>query len=280
MKSVIAVVSDTHAGSLVAVAPDKTYQSDDGSFFKPSDAQLWINNWWDRFWEKVDAERSDADELGVLVNGDMVEGDHHNTPQIFSRNLNLQSDLVEDLFVPKFEMTSPDFIHVVRGTGSHVGQSGSKEESISKGWSRAGWPVQVDTNQGGYNYSWFHLLMKVQDVLIDAAHHGRTGYRPWTDQNAVNLLSWQIATERLRDKHEIPRLAIRSHFHRHFDSYDASPVRVLQTPCWQLKTAYAHQKVTESISHIGGLIVIIEDGELTDVKKHIIKPSRGNVWTR
>lgn len=276
-KYVLAAISDVHAGSLVSVCPPQEFRGDDGTYYRAGPHQVWAYEHWQKYWDRVaEVKAQEGGDFGILSNGDMVEGDHHNTPQIFSRNLNIQSDIVEALFVPVFDRLQPDHIFVVRGTEAHVGKNAAKEESISKGWYKAGYPVQLDPSNG--THSWWHFRGDLGETRVDFTHHGRTGYRPWTDQNAANLLAWQIFSEHSRDEHQPPKLAIRSHFHRCFDSYDAAPVRVIQTPCWQLNSAHAKKVVAESLPHIGGIIVVFEDGQITRVEKMVAKPDRGPIW--
>src|SRR5690554_3562020 len=82
----VVCVSDLHCGSTVAVCPP-TLHLDDGGEYHASDAQRWLWQLWREFWERVERERDRDDaDLYVVYNGDLVDGDHHNTPQIMSRN--------------------------------------------------------------------------------------------------------------------------------------------------------------------------------------------------
>jgi hypothetical protein len=76
----------------------------------------------------------------------------------------------------------------------------------------------------------------------------------------------------------LPDLAIRSHYHRYSDSYDAQPVRVIQTPAFQTATAYVHKRVPESLADVG-MIAVVVDGDQYEVHKSIKKPPRGKTWT-
>ena len=120
-------------------------------------------------------------------------------------------------------------------------------------------------------------MMEVEGVFVDVLHHGRTGYRPWTHWNATALLAAQITMERVKGGERLPNLAIRSHYHRHSDSYDAQPVRVIQTPAFQTASAYVHKRVPESLADVG-MIAVVVDGDRYEVHKHIVQPSRGHVW--
>jgi hypothetical protein len=276
MKTLVSIVSDTHFGSTVAICPPGPIKIDDGHTFYPSEHQQWIWNHWCNFWDRVAEEVKGVSRYIMVTNGDLVEGDHHNTPQLFSRNLGVEREIVDMAFEYPLSL-EPDNIVVVRGTEAHVGRSAAKEESIAKSWHKAGLPVQAAEDTGTYSHWQFRA--EIHGKLLDFTHHGRTGHRPWTDQNAVNLLAWQIFTEHARDGHRPPDLAIRSHFHRHFDSYDAAPTRAIQTPCWQLHTGHTRKVVPESVAHVGGIMLILEDGVAVEKIAMILKPERSPVWS-
>lgn len=94
----------------------------------------------------------------------------------------------------------------------------------------------------------------------------------------MNLLAWQIFIEHSRRQLEPPHLAFRSHFHKFGDSGSSVPTRVIQTPAWQLKTAYAHKVVPESIADIGGVIVVFREGQRPDVRPVLFQPELPKTW--
>lgn len=273
-RKLIAVVSDIHAGSTVAICPPRI-TLDDGGAYEASAAQRWLWGLWTDFWAWVDTERR-GDELFIAFNGDMVDGDHHGTAQILSRNPTAQAEVLEQCLAVPLAL-NPDALFCVRGTESHVGKSASAEERTAKRWRDGGLPVHGDPDTG--TASWWHLRMEVEGLLIDFAHHGRTGYRPWTRPNASNLLAMQIFTEHALAGERAPDLAVRSHFHRYMESARAGcPTRVVQTAAWQLATGYVHKVAPESLADIGGLLIEIEDGQYT-IRPRIHAPSRGAIWT-
>lgn len=267
----IAVVSDLHAGSTVGLCPARSIRLDDGGTYRPSKAQRWLWQGWRDYWDDV-ARTRDAlgAELYVVLNGDAVDGAHHGTTQIVSGNLDVQGAVARAcLAVPK--KLGPDRWFVVRGTEAHVGPSAQAEEALARHLK-----AEKDTDVG--TWSWWHLRMQIQGRLLDFAHHGRTGYRSWTRWNATQLLAADIALTHLQDRETPPDLCIRSHFHRYADSYDSQPVRVIQTPAWQLATAYVHKRAPESLADVGGLLIALRDGQI-DVRAKLFKPRRSTPWT-
>jgi hypothetical protein len=84
--------------------------------------------------------------------------------------------------------------------------------------------------------SWWHLRMEVNGVLIDVAHHGRTGQREHTRASQAVLHAHDILLSHVKNGDRPPDLCIRGHYHKFNDSHDACPVRVITTGAWQLQT--------------------------------------------
>jgi hypothetical protein len=271
---VIAVTSDHHCGSTVALCPP-TIKLDDGGTYSASKAQTWLWQDWNEYWDRVRLRvRQLHADLITVFNGDTTDGDHHGTSQIISSNSTAQADVV-NACMEKVIKSKPDKMYFVRGTEAHVGKSAAYEERIADGLMKDGRPVEGDPETG--TASWWHLKLMVNDVKLDFAHHGRMGQRPWTIPNVSNLLAFQIYTEHVTRKRRHPDLAIRSHLHQMHDTYDAFPTRLIQTPAWQLKTAYVHKVAPESLATIGGIIITISpDGKL-DVEKVTFEPAETTV---
>src|SRR5690606_32173779 len=83
----IATLADVHAGSAVAVCPREPIELDDGGFYMPSKLQKWLYGLWEFGWgdfypRMLDRYKPDSQML--ILNGDMVDGFHHSTPQVVS----------------------------------------------------------------------------------------------------------------------------------------------------------------------------------------------------
>ena len=282
--TVLAIASDVHAGSTLAVCPPSVVL-DDGGSYTASLAQRWLWQCWHDGWQEVGKIRDAEDANLVFVsNGDAFDGDHHNTPQILSRNPNAPKIVIEETLRCVLDL-KPDRIFVVRGTESHVGKSASAEESLAHSLHGAGHKIVKDERTGTYSH--WHVRKRFNGWFrASFAHHGRTGYRSWTKHNASALLAADIfhkyaklAAERGGEL-EHPHVAIRSHFHTWGDSGSAHPVRVIQTPAWQLMTAYGHRKVTEELPELAdiGLTVVVVRGREYDVRPILFRPKE-DPWT-
>ena len=155
ISTLLVVISDIHANSTVAVCPP-SINLDDGGSYKASKAQLWIWDKWLKFWSKVKEESKGYDKLCVVLNGDLVDGDHHDTPQIITRNMETQSRIALAVIKPMLDL-NPDAIYVIRGTESHVGKSGQWEEFIANDIGAV-----VDEQRG--TSSWWHLKLRLKAI--------------------------------------------------------------------------------------------------------------------
>ncbi len=244
---------------------------DDGGRYEPSKAQRWTWECWTDYWAsvaKIVKERKA--QLRVVYNGDMFEGDHHHTSQIISRHPEPSAYIADRVFgVPR--ALKPAHTFIVRGTETHVGPSGASEEAFARS-------LKAEKNPDGERWSWWDLPMEANGRLLDFRHHGRMGQRPWTKANVVALLAASIFYEHAAKRLRYPDLAIRSHFHQHADSHDSHPVRVIQTPAWQLKTSYAHKVAAESLADIGGIVVVVEPDGRIDVATKLYRVEERKPW--
>lgn len=261
-----AVVSDLHVNSTVGLCPASGVRLDDGGTYMPSNSQVWL---WERWLETWSIVVEKAEEVGgsirVVLNGDLVDGDHHNTPQIISRNLETQHEAAMSVLEPVRDL-APEHVFVVRGTEAHVGKSAQREEALAR-WLGA----EEDPATGAA--SWWHLRAESNGRLLDFLHHGRLGGRPWTKVTGPGTLAAEIALYSASAGERCPDLAVRSHFHQWADSGDNFPVRVVQIAGWQLSTAFIHRiNASAALPSIGALLVTAyPDGrlEVEKVKHHV-----------
>lgn len=257
--TVVAVTSDHHCGSTVAVCPPRIVL-DDGGAYEASKAQRWLWECWRQFWNRAEELRAEHKaNLITVFNGDMTEGQHHGTTQVASGNPTAQAAVVDAVMKVPLEL-KPSKIVVVRGTEAHVGQSAAYEERIAVGLKKDGRPVICDERTGTASH--WHFRMEVQGVRLDFAHHGRVGQRPWTKPNVTANLAAEIFYDHCRHGIPHPHLAVRSHMHQLVDTHDMHPVRVIQTPAWQIATAYIHRVAPGALADVGGLLLVIDGGEL------------------
>jgi hypothetical protein len=252
---VVGIASDLHCNSTVGLCPPEGVTLDDGGRHMPSNAQVWQFERWIEFWDEVDEIRRQHNAtLIASLNGDLVDGDHHGTAQIITRNTLVQGDCAKSVIDYGPCRIGYDAMLVERGTESHVGKQAMHEEALARLL-----PGVVADPENPENYSVYHRRARIGGKLFDFQHHGRTGYRPWTKGSMISILAVEIATRAAFAGLPIPDFAIRSHVHQWACSdKSCSPTRAMTTPPWQLKTMFGHMVAAEAIAGCGGVIICID----------------------
>jgi hypothetical protein len=266
--TVVATVSDVHAGSTVAPCPPQGVRLDDGGQYMPSKPQRWLWDNWCDFFDKADACRREVKgNLVVVINGDATEGHHHGTTQVISNNPDAQSYVAHQIF-DVIRKLKPKAIYMVRGTEAHVGPAGADEEKLAR-WMRC-----VEDEETG-NASRWHLRLMVHGLLLDFQHHPGAGggKLPWTRSSLAVRLAAQIFYEHAEIRHRPPDIAYRSHVHVSGDSHDAKPTRVIITPAFQLKTSFGHKVASEKLADIGGVLTVIQPDGMYEIERVLYRPS-------
>lgn len=269
---VLAITSDMHVNSTVAMVPPEGVLLDDGGQYIPSKAQLWLWENWADYWGRVRRHVAALNaEWWAVFSGDLTEGFHHHSTQVVSGNPETQAYLADRVFgVPLQDRPAHTFI--VRGTEAHTGPSGATEEALAR-------HLKAERTPAG-KWSWWHLRLQPHGVLVDIQHHPSSkGNLPWTRPQAIQRLAYRIWSEHAIRKLDPPDIAIRSHTHVTGDSGDAYPTRAIITPSWQLKTAHAHKVAADSIADVGGLIITVQPSGEYDVRTVLYQPELPPVWS-
>lgn len=260
----IAVCSDLQTNSTVGLCPP-IIELDDGGSYRSSRGQRWLWHNWCDFIERAEGYKQQGD-LWVVLDGDLGDGDHHDTTQIITRNKNTMRKIAADTIDPLAKLASKLF--VIRGTEAHVGKSASFEEQLAEDFG-----AEMD----GKNYSWWWLVANWRGVKVDIAHHCSMGAAPVARGNAANKLAVETIFD-YADRREIPPdLVLRAHVHRHADSGSQYSVRAVILPCWQFATAYIYKLKAGSLPSIGGVFIHIDQGRFS-IEDAIYRPERKAVW--
>ncbi len=253
------VISDIHAGCRLALCPPGGAALDDGGVYNPSALQLKLYKIWQEFWEWV-VVATKKEPYSIVVNGDVVDGVHHNSTTQISHNLEDQAEIAHTLLAPLVEKCEGRF-YMVRGTSAHVGESAVEEERLAK---RLG----ARKNESGQS-SRYELWMNIGGPkhLVHFAHHiGTTGSMAYETSAVMKEISEMFA-DAARWGHQIPDVIVRSHRHRHIE------VRVptmngygigFVTPAWQGRTPFSYRVAGGRIAlpQFGGSLIRLGDREL------------------
>lgn len=254
----ILIVSDLHINSTVALCYPEL-KLDDGGIYNPSQSQKWLYSGWHNMMESI----KDKENLITILNGDVIDANKHSSHQLISENKASILKHANLILRPLVDISNKVFM--VRGTSAHTGESSELEETLAV-------ILGAEQNPDSGNNTFWSLLLEVENVLFDVAHHGKLGTKPWTRQNSLNALATEIIVNRVISNARIPDLAIRSHYHTYSDTNNNFPVRVIQTPGWQLSTEYSYRSAIDNIADIGYILIKVDNGAY-DVKVNLFKPS-------
>ncbi len=249
MKTSLIVVADLHANSKVALCLPAT-QLDDGGTYRLSRSQRWLWDCWQDCLKKIDSIKNDKI---LILNGDLADADiKDRSYQIISHNPATIKKNAVNLIDPLAQLCK--LRYVTRGTPAHSGKSGYFEELIAE-------DIGAQQNPEAKVYSWYQLLLVIEGVRIDIAHHGPTGGMPWTRHNREQALAARTLFKYAEQREKPPDIVIRSHGHKRGDSYKSYPVRALLTSAWTLATEHSLRVADNDVADIGAYIIHCDGGK-------------------
>lgn len=253
----LVVASDIHAGSTVAILPPVVTLAE-GQEVHANPLQAWFWQCWKHALGWV-GQVAGNDEFGLILNGDLIEGDHHRTDQIIGKNLGDHLAAAEEILRPLAGRASK--IYITRGTECHVGDI---EVALGKIF---GAEVNPDTGRQVFD----RLTLDVCGVRLVARHHVSTTSRPWLESNGLGM---ELASEQLhasRNGEPMPRILCVAH--RHVGGHVTTGEGIcIATPAWQGLTRHGH-KVVGAARCKPGLYILdwrgVPDGELPQIHRRI-----------
>lgn len=266
-KLTIGFLSDLQTNSTVALCPPRVQLDDGGTYhYSRLQKQLW-GDYLD-FRDRLLSAKGDG-ELYLIFNGDLHDGDHHQTSQIITRNKATMQNIAAEVIEPMAYIADKMFL--VRGTEAHAGESASMEEDIAK---------DFDFEANGEKRSWWQLISYFMNKKFDIAHHTTMGSTPVGKGNAANKIAVEAIFEYANRGEMPPDYISRAHVHRYADTYKTYISRAFILPCWQYRTAYVHKLSTGKLADIGGVILEMETGKEDILTPVIYKPKKSEevIW--
>lgn len=260
----LVVVSDLHCGCRLGLCPPDGVPLDDGGFYMPSPLQQKIYAMWREFWDEWVPEATRGELFGVVVNGDTIDGVHHNSTSQFSHNLGDQIRAAQVLLEPVVKQCEGRF-WMVRGTEAHVGINAVSEEGLARA-------LKAIPNKEGQHARWDLWKRLGDNKLVHLLHHiGTTGSQAY-EATAVHKELVEEFVEAGRWRRQPPDCICRSHRHRHFetaiatgtDTGETGRALAVVTPAWQGKTPFAWRIPGARLStpQFGGVLIRYAHGRL------------------
>lgn len=248
MTTVLAIVGDIHAGRSTALCPP-IYELTGRGHTPATVAQRWLWRCWVDYWRRVQAtvvEHKAA--LWVVLNGDLVEGVHHNTTQVVSLRVDDMMHIAVQCIEPYVRDAQQLF--VTKGTESHVGADGLWDDLIAD-------DLGAQPDDANHSPAWHWLSLQIEQTHWAFAHHGKAGGREHMKGTGVRGMAADLTMRYARYHWRLPQHAVFGHVHKFEDSGDNYPVRVRTHGCWQLSTSYGQRIRPGLPPEIGGLCYVI-----------------------
>ena len=248
-------VSDLHCGCRLGLCSEAA-PLDDGGEYRPSKFQRKTFEWWSEFWSKWVPQVTKREPWALVVNGDALDGVHHNSVTQISHNMEDQLRIAEAILAPVVRKASA-YYHI-RGTEAHVGKSGQFVEMLAK---RLG---AIPNEEGQHARQ--SLFARVGKHLVHFAHHIGVSSSPFAKSSALQreLTRGYVQSGRWGD--EPPVMYVRSH--RHVCSEVREPSRdgwtsTVVTPGWQGSTPFTHRLgLSIEMPEFGGILIRSGDEEI------------------
>ncbi len=260
------IVSDLHCGCQLGLCPSSGVTFDEGGKYLPNTVQKKIWKQWEYFWNTWVPDVTRGEKYCVIVNGDAIDGSHHNSTHQITHNITDQRKMAYDILKPVADKT--DELYMVRGTGVHDGESGREMEALAK-------ELGAIPNKAK-QYARYELWKELAggQCLVHALHHIGTTSSAAYEATAVHKELIEAFVEAGRWKERAPDVVIRSHRHRFFKTEIATEndrAMSIVTPAWQGKTPFVFRiGLRQSQPQFGGVMLrVSEEGELYE--RHYVK---------
>lgn len=236
----VLVLSDLHVGSTVGLMPPD-FETVEGNKIEHNAVQrfLWeswldMNEWLSRTTEGAN--------YAVVINGDLIEGDHHGTKQIWSKDTSDHVRAAEICLQPVLSRAVSLFI--VRGTECHTN---NHEVSLGRILKAVNNP---DTGLPSFD----RLHLSVNGCRCVFRHHIGTSIRSWTGATQLAAVLAEETIQAVNNGEPPPQVVCAAHRHK-FGSYTNGHGTVVISPPWQMLTRHGFKVVPEARTQPGAYIL-------------------------
>lgn len=249
----IVVLSDLHVGSTKALL-QPGFTTLEGNKISLNAMQEWLWLCWLKANNFIEEQVGD-EPFALVINGDIVEGIHHGTKEIWSPELADQRRAAIEVLKPIVSKASATFI--VRGTECHTQNA---EASIGEA-------LGGEVNHEAGIHAFDRLVLELNGIRHVFRHHIGTSVRRGLagTQLSANLAEEQV--EAANNGEVIPRVVVCSHRHKYGLYQDTNGLLVV-TPPWQGLTRFGHKVVSQARTNPGVVILSYDSkarGELPEV---------------
>lgn len=238
----VLALSDLHCGSTVGLCPPN-FRMAKGGTYGLNKSQQWLWRQWLDLTEKAIAWIGD-NPFALVVNGDLIEGNHHGTTEIWSVNMVDHVNAAIEALEPISKKADKTF--VVVGTECHTREH---EYGIAE-------YLKADPNDDAP--AWDQLNLKLGSYPTRFVHHTSTTSREWLRASRLSIQLTQARSAAHDAGHEAPKMLVAGHCHL-FDCYQRLDLAAVTLPAWQLLTRHGHKVVPGSVPAVGCVVMDFTD---------------------
>lgn len=255
MDEILVVVSDLHIGSDYGLLPPG-FHNKSGNEIGLNPLQRWLWEEWQDMWAYVHKYRDDR-PFSVIVNGDVIDGFHHGTKEIWSHDESEHG--IAAYFVLRDALQDAHKVFFVEGTESHTKDY---EHAIA---------VRLDSELKNVVGCFPTLDLEMNGSFIRADHHISTTTRAYLETSALGPTLNNERINRSRHGSRIPDIVFRAHRHR-FGLFDDGYGMICVTPPWQGLTRFGRRVVPDAMLQVGSVIVDWKSGK-PQINKYLVNKS-------
>lgn len=226
----IAVISDPHFGSLWSLL-QPGFLTEKGQPVGRTKLAEW-------FWECWEIGHSwlssvvDPLEYAFVFNGDLIEGNHHRTDEIWSVSPRDHAKAAKEALGPVARRAAKRF--VVTGTECHVGNA---ETSIAS-------DLGAEVNPEFRQPYWHRLSLSICGLRVSVRHHFPATSRAYLEGSQHSIQMGNATVEAVRAGDRAPDVVIGAHRHRTGHFCDGNRLTVV-TGAWQGLTRHGFKVVPD-----------------------------------
>lgn len=264
----VAHFGDTHCGGDTALLPPR-WKLPGGQTITQSRAQGWM---WDRWLDYVGKLKDEAKRVPILgvVNGDIVEGKHHDMTQLAAAEPEDHAAIAVDVLDLALAQCRASVF--IEGTNAHAGRQGRTENIVAMLFARDG--KNIITPPDTSLLIWPVANVNFHGINLNIAHHGRVSGNERTRNNAANGEAADQVFEAMLSAHEqglksiVPDYCLRNHAHRMSEGYYMrTRTRLLGAGCWQLSTSHGHKGFAHRPPDVGAWMIRVFDDRSTSYEE-------------
>lgn len=227
---VLVIFSDIHAGSTRAILPPD-FVTLGGQPIGQSEGQKWLWNGWTEA-NKWLSGIVNPKEYAVILNGDLIEGNHHGTKEIWSPAIGDHAKAAVEILAPVARRAAKTF--VVRGTECHVGET---EIGIAEA-------LKAEKNPEHKQPYWDRLTIDICGVRVSVRHHFPATSRVNLEASQHSIQMSNAILEAVRADEVPPRILIGAHRHRP-GHWDDGKIMTVVSGAWQMLTRFGYKAVPD-----------------------------------